>query len=103
MTNDNSYDPEFAEMIGGYPAGAVVRSDTGACRYRSVVDNNTDYPNPGSDKWRTLFPKRTRRLVNLKRYGRLFVESFLSALLDWRFYSEMAAVAVILWLLGIRF
>lgn len=44
------FDAEFAETIGGYPAGSVLQSNDGLSSYVSLIDNNmTDFnSNPDS-------------------------------------------------------
>jgi len=47
-----SFDTVFAEAIGGYPKGAVIRSDDGLTLWQSQEDNNTNNPNiDASNNW----------------------------------------------------
>lgn len=45
------FDATFAAAIAGYPAGALVQSNSGHAIYESLQDNNTSDPNTGSPLW----------------------------------------------------
>ena len=49
------YDGTFANAIGGYPAGALVMSDSGHAVYQNMIDNNSGNPNGGAANWRVCF------------------------------------------------
>jgi hypothetical protein len=60
------YDGTFQSTIGGYPAGAMVLSNTigGAGRlWRSTVDNNTSNPDTGGANWVSA---SYGRLINMR-------------------------------------
>ena len=46
------YDIAFATAAGGYPARALVQSDSGHAWYENLVDNNFTNPNLGGANWR---------------------------------------------------
>lgn len=46
------YDGTFASSIGGYPAGAMILSNSGHAVYENLVDNNFNDPNLTSVNWR---------------------------------------------------
>lgn len=46
------YDSSFAATVGGYPAGALILSNSGHVVYQSLVDNNLNDPNATNTNWR---------------------------------------------------
>jgi hypothetical protein len=46
-----NFDPDFAASIGGYPYGAIIPSINFNVWYQSLIDNNFDDPDSGSDNW----------------------------------------------------
>ena len=45
------YSVAFAEAIGGYPVGAMVRKASGEGRWQNTVDGNTSDPDNGGSGW----------------------------------------------------
>lgn len=47
-----AYDATYATAIGGYPARALILSNSGHAWFESLVDNNANDPNAGGANWR---------------------------------------------------
>lgn len=57
------HDAAFATAIGGYPLGAILKADTGAFFWQSIVDDNLTDPDAGGAGWVPMTANGPTRVI----------------------------------------